>query len=464
VIFVRGGAEVIALAASALAAVIIIRDVGPAIAGALAFTTTMLYLAAVVVGGGMPSLGAQLIATAPGSSRPVFRKAFLIRFGYAAAWVVAVEIILSIVDPDEPLRQLLAWTAPGAFLVALRNEWFLVGRGAVGPVALVRAVSALVGLAVALLVVQGSIQIGGLVVYVLSAPAVAAVASTFLALRRLGPEIEVGSDAGSGLRSFAASGFHYLKADAAIFVNNNADRLFLYAFGGAAVTGVYDAAYKLIQPFAAISSVVGDSMFLSLARIGHGKDHQVMFRRFVDWMFVATIPVGFVTFGFGDSLVEAVYGARFHDAAPLLVILGWVVTVGYLSGVLVIPFSAWHAPRAYGNSVLAGGVANLGLNVGLIPTFLGVGAAVATVGAKVAVVLAAVRPFRKLSDYPVMIDFGEYCLASAVALGVAHGLQLVIGAPWFVGLTAFGAAYGLLVGILRFRPGARSDRRRQGNS
>jgi O-antigen/teichoic acid export membrane protein len=465
VIFIRGGAELIALAASALAAVIVIRDVGPGIAGSLALTTTLLYLAAVVVGGGMPSLGAQLVATSPQLSRPTFRKAFLVRFGYATAWFVVMESILAVTTLEEPLHQLLVWTAPGAFLVALRNEWFLVGRGAVGAVALVRAISALVGLAVAFLVVQGSVQVAGLVVYVLSALAVAAIASTCLALMRLGPKTgAAGSDDLSSLRSFARSGFHYLKADAAIFVNNNSDRLFLYAFGGAAVTGLYDAAYKLIQPFAAISSVVGDSMFLSLAQIGYGIDHHVTFRRFVDWMFVATVPVGFVTLGFGDSLVEAVYGVPFHDAGPLLAILGWVVTVGYLSGVLAIPFSAWHAPRAYGNSVLAGGLANLALNISLIPAFLGIGAALATVGARLAVVLAAIRPFRNLSDYPVLTDFSEYCLASGAALAVAAGSTALFDAPWFVGLTLFGAAYAPLVFVLRFRPAARSRRRLPGNS
>jgi O-antigen/teichoic acid export membrane protein len=465
VIIVRGVAELIALAATALAAVVVIREVGPATAGVLAFTTTILYLAAVVVGGGIGSLGAQLVAASPEVSRPVFRQALRLRMAYATVWVVLVESAVLLMPLPGGLRDLLAWTAPGGFLVAFRNEWFLVGRGAVGAAAGVRMVSALGALGAALTVVHGQAVTVGLAAYVLATPVLAAAVSTGLAIRRLGPTIEPRPDADDrGWRSFATAGLAYLQADVSIFVSNNSDRVFLYAFGGAATTGIYDAAYKLIQPFAAISSVVGDSMFLALTRAGPRPGDQRTFRRFVDLMFVVAVPVGFVAFGFGRDLIELVYGTGFRDSGPLLGALGWVVTTGYLSGVLAIPFSAWHAPREYGNSVFAGSLTNIVLNVVLIPPFLGLGAALATVAAKLAVVIAAIGPFRARSEYPVLSDFVQYCVAAAVALIVSLSIERFLGLPWVVGLALFGAVYGSVLAAFRVRPRPRRLLSRRGSS
>lgn len=448
----RAGAELVALAIAAVAAVLVVRAIGPFAAGELAIGATVFYLLTVLVNGGLPSAGAQEVASHPGGAGVAARQIAKLRLLYAVVILAVAEGLVAILPLAASLQVILAGTGLGVVVLVLKHEWLLVALGSVLAVAATRVVAAIATLLSAALIVAGATSPPYLVLFILAGPATAAITSTVLAWRRVRARRQVSTARTWPLPSLARLGTHYARADLSIFAYNNSDRLFLYAFGGAAVVGLYDAAYKLIQPFSSIGVVVGDTMFLRLARAFERGDVGPLFRRYLDLMLVATVPVGFLFTVAGPGVVTLVYGEPFAAAGPLLALLGWVVTVGYLSGVLAIPFSAWRAPREYGNAITAGSIANLVLNVVLIPTLLAVGAAVATIGAKAVVVAAAIRPFRLRSHYPVFSDFARYCAASAVGLVVAW-LAIRAGLGTVPAVALFGAAYLVsLVVLLRARP------------
>lgn len=457
---VRAMAEVYGLGAAALAAILVLRAVGPAIAGELALATTVFYLATVLVNGGLPSASAQEVASRPASVRPVVLTTGVLRLGYAAVFTVVAEVVLLEFPIAESLKQLIAFVIPGVFVLCFKHEWLLVARGAVGAVAASRILSATATLAVAIFLIHDSPGAVPLAVYLLSGPAAAALVTSVLALVHEQRALRHADGTGAWiLRPLATKGLHYLRADLSIFVYNNSDRFFLFAFGGPTVVGLYDAAYKLIQPFSAISAVVTDSMYLTLARALGTQHLRDVYGRYVRLMFVGTVPIGFVAAAFGPAIVLAVYGERYEASGGLLAALGWVVTAGYLSGAMVIPFTAWHAPKPYGNTIMAGSIANLILNVLLIPPLLGFGAALATILAKLATVLAAVRPFRVINDYPVFREFAVFALISAVATGMAWVVVHALSVPEILGLPIFALAYGgaLVVAHLLSRPSGRLD-------
>jgi O-antigen/teichoic acid export membrane protein len=439
----RAVAEVVGLAAAALAAVLVFRSVGPTVAGELAIATTFFYLATVVVNGGLPTAAAQEVAARPESLRGVVLAAGGLRIAYAAAFTVAVEAILWVLPLGDSVRVLLMLTVVGVLLLPLKHDWLLIARGSVGSVAMARIVSASVTLAVAALVVRDPGDTGALVIYLLSGHAATALVTLAMAVVTEHDRIW-GRDGieGSPSWSLARKGLHYLKADLSIFVYNNSDRFFLFALGGPAVVGLYEAAYKLILPFSAIATVVTDSMYLTLARAVGTRALRDVYGRYVRLLFVGTVPVGFVTAVFGPAIVAVIFGDEFVAAGPLLAVLGWVVTVGYLSGAIAIPFTAWDRPKAYGDAITAGSVANLLLNVLLIPPLLGFGAAFATILAKLVVVLAGARPFRSVCDYPVFREFLMFALASATAVVVALATVTVLRLPGIVGVPLFAVIYG----------------------
>lgn len=431
----------------AVAAVLVVRTIGPSAGGELAIGTTVFYLLTVLVNGGLQSAGAQEVASSPDRAAHLVRQIATLRLTYALIVIVVAEIVVALLPLGELLRVILAGSSAGVLVQVLRHEWLLVGTGSVLAVSGTRAAAAVSTFGAAALIVGGATSAPFLIVFILAGPTAAALVSTALAWHRVRSSPVRASAKPSRLRTLAVLGSHYARADLSIFVYNNSDRLFLYAFGGAVVVGLYDAAYKLIQPFSSIATVVGDTMFLRLARAFDGGDLRRVYRRYLDLMLFATVPVGFLLAAVGREVVVLIYGEQFAGAGPLVVLLGWVVTFGYLSGVLAIPFSAWRAPRAYGSAISAGSLGNLVLNVILIPTLSAAGAAVATIGAKLVVVAAAMRPFRSMSDYPVFRDFGRYCAGAAVGfvsarLGIAAGLGLVQA----VGL--FGVSYLLSLAIL----------------
>jgi O-antigen/teichoic acid export membrane protein len=215
--------------------------------------------------------------------------------------------------------------------------------------------------------------------------------------------------------------------------------------------GLYEAAYRVIQPLYLISTVVTDAMYLQLAR-AYGTDRLApTFRRYVDLMCFATIPLGFFLLAFAPLLIATIYGTNYMAASPYLAVLGWVITFGYTSGIAVIPFSAWNRPREYGNSTAFGGVLNLGLNFGLIPPYGGLGAAWATVAAKIAVTLAGIRYFRRATDYPLVRDFLEYLAISAAAFVAAIITRRLFPEADLTGMVVFGLVYVSLVGFVRWR-------------
>jgi O-antigen/teichoic acid export membrane protein len=246
-------------------------------------------------------------------------------------------------------------------------------------------------------------------------------------------------------------GLHYLKSDASVFIFTSSDRLFLYVFATPTVVGLYEAAYRVIQPFYMVSAVVGDAMYLPLAR-SFGTDRlRPVFRRYVDLMCFATVPLGFFLLAFAPTVISFVYGTKYAESSQYLAILGWVITFGYTAGVAVLPFTAWNRPREYGNSTLLGGALNLGLNFALIPRYGGSGAAWATVAAKVAVMFSAVRYFRRATDYPLVRDFVEYASFSAVAFGTALAATSLPPYPAASGIIVFGLVYVTLVALVRWR-------------
>ena len=439
----RAVAEVVGLAATALAAVLVFRTVGPTVAGELAIATTVFYLATVVVNGGLPTAAAQEVAARPESLRGVLLAAGGLRIAYAAIFTVAAESILFVLPLGGSIRLLLMLTIAGVILLPLKHDWLLVARGSVGSVAVARIVSASATLAVAALVVRDPGDTGALVVYLLSGHAATAIVTSAMAVltehSRMWARDRI---VGSPTWSLGRKGVHYLKADLSIFVYNNSDRFFLYALGGPVVVGLYEAAYKLILPFSAIGTVVTDSMYLMLARAVGTPALRDVYQRYVRLLFVGTVPVGFVTAAFGPAIVAVVFGDEFEAAGQLFAVLGWVVTVGYLSGAIAIPFTAWDRPKAYGDAITAGSVANLLLNVLLIPPFLGFGAALATILAKVVVVLAGARAFRSVCDYPVFREFLRFALASATAVGAALATVIVLRLPGIVGVPLFAGVYG----------------------
>ena len=440
----RASAEVIALVAAAATSIWVSRVIGVQNFGLFALAATALAFVQAITDGGLPSFGAQLIANDVASARSVWRGVARARAVGATLGVLGGATILIVTQIDLVPRALLIGALASLALTPLNASFALVAVGAIRWVAFVRALAALVTMSIAFLLVRSQADAPALAVLLVAPSVVMGICFLVLGSRLARREGRQQSDdpIPQSVRLWYARGFDYAKADLSLFVYMSADRFILYATGGAAVVGVYEAAYRIIQPFYAISTVVRESMFLSLAQDLGTPRLQGTVKRWISLMFIATIPVGPFLMLHAGWVIQLIYGPDYREAAIPLSILGWVITLGFVSGAIVLPFLSWDRGREYGNSILAGNVANLAGNLVLTPPFGTAGAALATLAAKLAVSLAGLKTFRTVSSVDIIRESGKFTAASAAATLASLVFTAVSGNEG-AAIVAFGGTYWL---------------------
>jgi O-antigen/teichoic acid export membrane protein len=427
------------------------RAVGPSYFGYYAVMVTIVTLGGLLVNAGLSTAGSQRVANDPSKAGEVLWVVTVSRALIAAFFILGGLVVLAIVPMDAILRDYLRVGLVVWAIIPLRSEWALVAQGRLRALSGLRVAGAAATLLTVILLVRDVSDADRVAWIPVVGAIVSGAGSTLLAQRWSQFRRPVGIAIAASIRAYMHDALNYLKSDVSVFIFTSSDRLFLYAFATPAVVGLYEAAYRVLQPFYMISAVVADAMYLRLARAMQTGQLGPTVRRFVDLMCFATIPLGFFLLAFSSSVILILYGSSYAGASEYLAILGWVITFGYTSGVAVMPFSAWNRAREYGNATGFGGALNLGLNVALIPPFKGFGAAWATVAAKIAVTLIGIRYFRRATDYPLVRDFAEYFAVSAAALAVAVPATWFLPYPTASGIGSFGLVYVGLVAAIRWR-------------
>ena len=448
---VRGGAELSALVLGVITTLWVSRAVGPSYFGQYAVMMTVVTLGGLLINAGLTTAGAQRVANTPSARAEVIWVVTVIRIVLAAVAVLVAFLVLALAPVDPVLAGLLRTGLLVWLLTPLTYGWVLIAQGRLSVISSLRVTSAVATLVSALILV-GDVSDAARLGWIPVAGAFVNALGTSIVMYRGSPARRpTSASLAKTIRSYLGAGGHCLKADLSSFVFTTSDRLFLYVFAPPAVVGLYAAAYSVIQPFYMINAVIWDAMYLPLARALRTERLRPLFRRYVDLMAFATIPLGFFLTWFAPTVIAILYGAQYEGAAEYLGILGWVITFGYTSGIAVLPFSAWNQAREYGNATALGGSLNLVLNIALIPPFQGLGAAWATVAAKIAVTIAGLWYFRRATDYPLVRDFVEYFAVSGASLAAAVVTTLVLPFGSGVGIVVFGVVYVLLVATLRWR-------------
>jgi O-antigen/teichoic acid export membrane protein len=457
-VLLRGGAELAGLVLSLATTVWVSRVVGPTTFGYYAVTVTLVSLGSFVVNAGLSASGSQRIVNQPPLAGEVQWEVVVTRSALAIAAVLVVLLLTTVAPLDPVLRDYLRFGVIVWIMAPFRMEWVLVAQARLRSISAIRVAASIGSTLVAFSLVRDASGARFLMLVPVTTAIVAAALSCVQAWRSSAFKRPAGADIAGVVRKNLAEGRHYLKSDLSTFVFTSSDRLFLYVFASPTVVGLYEAAYRVIQPFYLISAVVNDSMYLEVAK-SFGTDRSSgTLRRYFDLMCFATVPLGFFLVVFAPAVVGILYGIQYAEASSYLAILGWVITFGYMSGAAVMPFSAWNLPREYGNSTAAGGVANLALNLATIPPFGGLGAAWSTVAAKVTVTVVALRYFGRATSYPIVRDFAEYALISSAALVIAEIVGRILPNRDVIGPCVFGLTYVVLVGVVRGTPFARTGR------
>lgn len=227
------------------------------------------------------------------------------------------------------------------------------------------------------------------------------------------------------------------------------DAVLVFELASAREAGFYGAAYRFLDPLHLFPMGVMGAIFPVLAAV-HGRDPERV-RRLVqagaDYLAVVSLPILAGSLALSGPLVRLVFGPGFERAAglvPILMLAFIFVSFGYLSGYLVPVLGLQWRFAAYATG---GAVANVVLNVLLIPRYGAYGAAWTTVATEAFVLtLCLVTVLRALGVVPVP----GRILRTAVAAGLmAASTALAVRAGLAAGIAAAVVTYPLMLVVLR---------------
>ena len=224
----------------------------------------------------------------------------------------------------------------------------------------------------------------------------------------------------------------------------------VYNISGPEEAGYYGAAFRIMDPLHVVPTAVMTAVFPVIAAL-HATDSERVRRILqsgLDYLVILTVPVFVGSLVVADSLMSAIFGARFEPAGevlPLLMLAFVCVSVSYLPGYLVpVVDMQWTFARL----ALGGVVVNAVLALLLIPPHGAVGAAVATLVTEMLIAIAGTALIARRMGARLRFGRVARALLAAAVMGIVvffaadAGLvvALVVAAPVYVaGLLAFRA-------------------------
>ena len=234
------------------------------------------------------------------------------------------------------------------------------------------------------------------------------------------------------------------------------DTLMLSYFKTADVVGLYNGALPLAQ---LISMVIASAGFIYVPIVSGlyskglmkemGRTYQVITK----WIFSVTIPLFFILFLFPEAILNFLFGINYLQAASTLRVLALGFMLHASLGLNGLSLLVMGETRYLMLASLLGGISNVVLNVGLIPTFGILGAAFASLLSYCVVnILKSTKLYQLSKIHPFTWKYVKPVAISIVLLVLIYSFTSYIEVvfwmlPFLLFLFLF--AYGLLLLLTR---------------
>jgi len=353
------------------------RALGPSSLGVLGAALTGVSYLVVISNFGQDATAISLVAVRPELSRPLRRSVLRIRLVVAAV-IVSLSLVVAITQ-----RWSLALVAPllaSVLVYGLRADWLLLGIGrpkAVAVSSIIRELAYL--LLVAGIVARWRTVVSAAVCYLLAELVWAGATQIFL--RRLHPQRAEDRLPTSEL---LAAGWPIGVMGLMSLTYNKIDTPLLAALRGTNEAGLYWAAYTIMFAVMGVAAVLSRSALPEMART-HSSSHELTptgIHLLVLWTALCGGAAAVTLSGSAGLAMRALYGPEFDPAVPALRLLSLSLPLNFASGILLnyLVASGRRGPLAIG--ALLAAVANVGLNLWLIPHEGMRGAAIATLASE----------------------------------------------------------------------------------
>ncbi len=155
--------------------------------------------------------------------------------------------------------------------------------------------------------------------------------------------------------------------------------LLLSTLGGAALTGLYSSALRVVEAAKLVHVAALTALYPRMAQSESAGTVRLSFRLLLAWALALAVGLSLLA----APVVNLLYGAAFAPAAPVLRILAWALVPYTISAFLSLAFVASHRPRAVGWALTVSLIGLGFFSLCWIPAYGLIGAAWAALSAEI---------------------------------------------------------------------------------
>jgi len=244
------------------------------------------------------------------------------------------------------------------------------------------------------------------------------------------------------------------------FLYRSVDVFLVLYFMGAGAVGTYGVAYaaaRLVGLFSMAFNFLGAPISSRVEAETGVEDMVTAHQPALRWLVILSIPAMAPLLLFPEPFITAVYRPRYAAGAAAMVVLAVTFGVDNVFNAFGNLLRGMGASRSLALDAAIGAVANVALNLVLIPEYGIVGAAVATLAAYLLMdALKTAQLWYLTGRFPLSVPTVTPAVVGLPLLGLAYVLRDVVPTS-LPGLVAFGAAFATVylasvVVVLGFEP------------
>lgn len=230
----------------------------------------------------------------------------------------------------------------------------------------------------------------------------------------------------------------------------NTDILLIGYFLSAKEVGIYSSADRIIQLLYVLPGIFATSVFPTLARLANKNQEKMrgVLEKTLSLASLASMPIVLGGVILGGDIIRGVFGSAYTGAVLPFRILVLTLSVNFVSLILVNAIFAHDRQKDLIKFSALGGIANLALDLILIPRFGIVGSAFATFFSQVAAGVYIWGKMKNISPFSMFVNVKKIVFSSitmALIVFILHRL----GVNLFVNIVAGGAVYFSLLYLMK---------------
>lgn len=443
----RAGSLVLVLIAFGL----VTRYLGVEGFGAYSLVLTFVALAVSIADIGLTQIGVRELAVREHAREELVGNLLALRVAVAGAAALVLVAISPFVPYEDRVQSGLRIGAAAVLVLVLAGLPAIVFQAAMRLhlAAVVELAASTTGLLFVVVVTQAELGFSALIAATALAACVSALIAFALAARlvSLRPRF-----AGAEVRRLLAASLPVALFSLLGILHFRIDTVLLSLLRSLDDVGTYSAAYRFPEQVLFIPALFIAAVYPLLAGYAARDDARIgpTVSRSLAFLLLIAFPLATVTAVLAPDLVDLVAGSGFDDAVGPLRVLAFATVFMFVNTLFSSLLIVYHEQRRLAWLIAVTLLANVGLNLLLIPPFGPIGAAATTVATEAAsgTVLAvwAVRRGR------LSLDLSPLPRIAGATLGMAVVLAATQAAPLGVTMAAGAVAYGglaYLLGVVR---------------